>query len=259
MKILCCAAATLLVLGIAQGHPQEKPKQQDSKKTEDTKKPRGSEKTRRKRVVTNLAGFDLLEPSKLEKQTMVVGASRGLAHPVALAPRLGKLYGGKPVFAWTYEGNAEKFVFVLRDDAETEVFRGEASGTEFHYPADAPSLQPGKTYFWTVEVPSAFLGATSSAPVGFLVVSPSQREEIEKKLAEFAGDSYEASLSRARVFTDSRLWYDALAAYTQLIERYPDRAELYEQRGTIYEQFDVTQKLAGQDFNRADGLPVREK
>ena len=105
----------------------------------------------RKRVVSNLSGFDLLEPSKSQNQTMVVGGTRGLPSPVALAPRLGKLYGANPKFAWSCEGNVEKFVFVLRDDAETEVFRTETSGTEFRYPSDAPSLQLGKTYFWTVE------------------------------------------------------------------------------------------------------------
>jgi hypothetical protein len=209
-------------------------------------------------VVTDLSGFDLLEPSELRRQTTVLVATRGLPRPVALAPRLGKLLGTTPEFAWSYAGESRGFVFVVRDAAQQEVFRAPVTGNTFRYPKDAPALKPEKTYYWTVELPSAFFGPRSSAPAGLLVVSPSQREEIEKKLAQLTGDSYETSLSRARVFTDSRLWYDALAAYTDLITCYPDHSELYEQRGTIYAQLDVTQKLAEQDFKLADELRHRK-
>ncbi len=143
----------------------------------------------------------------------------------------------------------------MRNDAQEEVFRGDASGTSYLYPANAPALEPRKTYFWTVEVSSAILGTVASAPVGFLVVSPGQREEIEKALAGIgSSDPYQAALERARVFTDYRLWYDALGAYTDLIGHYPERAELYDQRGTIYAQLSVTQKLAEQDFASAEEL-----
>ena len=212
----------------------------------------------RKRVVADLSGFDLLESSKVRRQTTVLVATRGLPRPVALAPRLGKLFGTTPEFAWSYAGESRGFVFVVRDAAQQEVFRVPVTGNTFRYPKDAPALKPERTYFWTVELPSAFFGPTSSAPAGLLVVSPSQREEIEERLAQLTGDSYDASLSRARVFTDYRLWYDALDAYTDLITRYPDHSELYEQRAAIYAQLDVTQELAAQDFKLADGLRVRK-
>lgn len=254
MKVLSYAAAALLALGSVQAQPQEKPKQPRSSQSEQTKKTGGQKKPRR-RVVTNLAGFDLLEPSKLEKQTMVVGATRGLPHPVALAPRLGKLFGTTPEFAWSYAGESREFVFVVRDDAQEEVFRAQVTGNIFRYPEDAPAFRPEKTYFWTVEVSSPILGSSASDPSAFLIVSEGQKEEIEKALARATSpDPFEAGLARARVLTDYRLWYDVLAAYGYLIARYPDRAELYEQRGTIYAQLKVTGKLAEQDFNRAEEL-----
>ena len=57
-----------------------------------------------------------------------------------------------------------------------------------------------------------------------------------------------------QVFTDQRLWYDAIGAYTELIAHSPDRAEAYEKRGMIYAQIAATQPLADADFSRADGL-----
>jgi len=218
-----------------------------------TASPRQTKQPTRKPVIQDLSGFDLLPSGKQSKQHTAAAASRGFRQPVALAPRLGKLYGPNPVFAWNYEGKAQKFVFVLRDNAQQEVFRTEVTGNKFRYPENAPPLQPERTYFWTVEFPSSIFGSTQSAPVGFIVVSAGQREEIEKALAKStSSDAYQAGLARARVFTDYRLWYDVLNAYSDLIARYPDRVKLYEQRGTIYAQLDVTQKLANQDFAKGE-------
>jgi hypothetical protein len=206
-------------------------------------------------VVTDLSGFDLLEPSKVRRQNTVVGATRGLPRPVALAPRLGKLYGSNPTFAWSYEGKAQGFLFVLWDDTYAEVYRAEVVGTRFTCPPDAPLLLPGKTYLWTVDLLSGLLAGNPSAPVGILVISRTQREEIEKKLAQISSaDTYQAGLARAQFFTEYRLWYDALAAYDDLIAHYPDRAELHEQRGTIYAQLPNTNPFAEEDFNRAEQL-----
>jgi hypothetical protein len=206
-------------------------------------------------VVTDLSGFDLLESNKGKKQTQVAGATRGMASPVALAPRLGKLYGSQPTFAWTFEGKAKKFLFVLQDDARNELFHAEVTGNEYRYPATAPALEPGKTYFWTVEVSSAMFGGEPSAPAGLLLLNPAQRAEVEKDLAAAASpDPYKAGLARARAFRDRRLWYDAIDSYSALIARYPDRGELYEERGTIYAQLEATKALADQNFARADGL-----
>jgi hypothetical protein len=217
------------------------------------------------RVITDLSGFDLLESSKTKAQTQVAGATRGMARPIPLAPRLGKLYGGQPTFAWTFEGKAKNFLFVLQDDARNELFHAEVTGYEYRYPATAPALEPGKTYFWTVEVSSAMFGGEPSAPAGFLVLNPAQRAEVaevdpegeRRRKASPLGalaENYQSALARARAFRDRRLWYDALDAYSALIARYPDRAELYEERGTIYAQLEATKTLAERDFARADQL-----
>jgi hypothetical protein len=250
-------AVTLLAVGCLFAQAQQSTPQKPNPPVQKNKSQQAA-KPPRKRVVTDLSGFDLLEPSKVQKQTTVVGATRGLPRPVALAPLLGKLFGTTPEFAWSCGGDFHQFVLVVRDDTEQEVFRAPVTGNTFRYPPDAPPLKPEKNYFWTVEIPSTILGPTSK-PAGLLVISSGERAEIEKKLAQVTGDSYDAGLARARVFTDYRLWYDALAAYTDLITRYPDRSELYEQRGTIYAQLEVTKNLAERDFKLADDLRLRKK
>lgn len=232
-----------------QGAPQTAPANPSDKQPA---KNEADKKAPRKRVVSDLSGFDLLGSGK---QPMVAGATRALPRPVALAPRLGKLYGTDPLFAWSYEGEAEKYVFVLEDEAEKEIFRADVAGTEYRYPKDAPALVPGKTYFWTAQISLGLLGAVQSTPAGILVVSSEQRAEVEKALAAVtASDPYQQALARAQVLTQYRLWYDAVAAYGDLIARYPKRAELYEQRGMIYAQLESTRGRAEQDFARADKI-----
>jgi len=259
-RVLYCVGAALLALTILRANQQPPPAVEKANPADQPSRGKETPKRQRKRVVTDLSGFDLLEPSKVRRQTTVVGATRGLPRPVVLAPRLGKLYGSNPQFAWSYEGKAQRFVFVLRNDAQEELFRTEVSGTTYQYPRSAPPLESGRTYFWTVEVASSVMGSIVSAPVGFLVISSSQREEIEKRLTQVSSaDPYQAGLARARLLTDYRLWYDALEAYADLIARFPDRAELYEQRGTIYSQLDVTRRLAEQNFTQAEELQDGKK
>jgi len=212
-----------------------------------------AQRPRRARVVTDLSGFDLLDTLRLREQTMAVGASRGTDAPLALAPRLGKAFGVHPVFSWSHEGGPQSFTLTVWNDAQKKVHRAEVSGSSFRYPSDAPSLEPGKAYVWSVAPQVTLLGGSPSLPVGILVVDPEQREAIEAELADIRGDdAYATGLERARVFTRHRVWYDAIGAYTDLIAEYPDRAELYEERGMIYAQLGATQDLAAADFVRAD-------
>ena len=57
---------------------------------------------------------------------------------------------------------------------------------------------------------------------------------------------------RAQIFTDHRLWFDAVEAYSHLIKRYPYNAAYHEKRGEIYDQLSVTSALAEEDFAMAD-------
>jgi hypothetical protein len=235
----------------AQGgkQPQEKPRvQSEPVKKEPARKPP------RKRIVADLSGFDLLSPGK---QTMVVGATRELPRPVALAPRLAKLYADDPWFMWEYGGAAKSYVFRLKNAAREELFHVEVIVPALHFAAGngTPTLEPGKTYFWTVEVASPLGAALVSAPAGFVVASSAEKEEIGRDIpVSEPPNSCEAAAARAPVFTKHRLWYEAIGTYHTLINCYPGRADYFEQRGMIYAQLEVTRKLADQDFARADEL-----
>jgi len=255
MNVMTPTLGLLIVLAASDAYAA--PREDPPKKPEAAGKEQTPEKPKRRRVVSDLSGFDLLDQGKVKNESMVVGAARGSAPPVVMAPRLGRVYGDRPTFEWRDAAQPSAFAFTLTDESQEEVYRAEAPKPLLAYPADAPRLEPGRTYFWTVQAASG-LFAAPSPPAGLLVLAGSQRQEVDRALAAVtATDPYEKARARARVFTDRRLWYDAVAAYSDLIARFPDRPELYEERGTIYAQLEATQALADEDFARAEKLKAR--
>jgi hypothetical protein len=247
-----CIILVLAAFLAARAKQQEPPKESTPAQGRQPKNEAKPEKAPRKRVVQDLSGFELVEPSKLASQAVAVAGTRLLPPtPVALAPRLGKMYGAEPLFAWSYQGTERGFTLIIRDDQYAQVFRAQVNETEFAYPAEGPRFAASKTYSWTVEP----TGGEPCDAARFLVVSPGEQSKIDEALAQITTkDVYSSGLARAKIFTDHRLWYDAIGTYTELIARYPKRAELYEQRGVIYDQITATKPLADEDFVRAEEL-----
>ncbi len=249
-----CFAAAVFTLTIFPARVQQ-PAEQNAKQPAPNAGAKDAKPAPRKKLPPVLPGFEAGTP---RREAKVVAGSRGSAPPEALAPSLGKLYGGNPIFAWKSDGKSQSYVVTVYDEDQQEIFHAQVYASSFRYPPDAPRLEPGKTYYWTVAAHSPVVGDAFSPPQGIVVVSAATAKEIERRLAEVSSSGdYEAALERARVLVEYRLWYDVLAAYNDLIARYPDRAELYEDRGTVYAQLDVTKALAERDLKHAAELSHR--
>jgi hypothetical protein len=253
---LRCAllSAALLAAVVASGQQAPGPAGQKPSET-----PPAAKTKPRPRVVQDLSGFELTDPEKLKHETMFIGATRGFGGaplpPEALAPRLGRVYSAQPEFVWTFSGPPGESFFVLADDSGHELLKAPLKAEQRSYALAGATLATGKSYRWHIEVRSDSGQPLRSKPAGLVIVTEAERQKIDAALVQIAaGNSYEQQLARARVFRDFRLWYDALAAYTELIARYSERAELYEERGMIYAQIPVARKLADADFARADDL-----
>ena len=247
---------TALLLLLSVGQAQQQKQTQEPKPTEAAPKEKPLKEHPRRRVITDLSGFDLLaSKNKHVTRPTVAAATRGLQSAVALAPKLARLYAAYPVFVWSYPVASSRFQFSLLNSEEKEVFRSDITGTSYQYPETAPSLEPGRTYFWSVETFSELLTSSPSDPVGFIVLSTEEMQAVKKALAKIQEqDPFRLGIARAQVFTDQRLWYDAIGVYTELIAQYPDRPELYDERGMLYAQLAVTRDLSEKDFIDADKL-----
>ena len=215
----------------------------------------------KKRLVADLSGFEMSDPNQTRKQRAMLGATRGGAShlPRLLAPDLTKFYGAVPLFAWLDRGRSKDFEIVFRDDDDNTILSQQISTAEYRLKDASSRFQSGKTYYWSVRPFPSLVESSFSQAAGFVVVSDSERQQIEKELAAIPqADTYTAGTERARVLVNHRLWYDAIGAYSDLIMQFPDRAELYEGRGTIYAQIESTKAQADADFARADQLGAKK-
>lgn len=204
-----------------------------------------------RRVTAKLDGFDLAPQAASPNQ--IGGASRsvaGAARLVAYAPHKGRVFTLRPSFWW--QGTpGTTYKFHLQDVTGQFEWDREVGSSSLDYPADAPPLEPGKTYIWRVYPDSPILGGTGPQAM-IVVLDAPERAQIEAAESGIAGDDLDAGMARAKVFFDHRLWYDAVMAYSALIIKYPGDPKLYLMRGSLYDQLPATQALADQDFSRAE-------
>jgi len=209
-------------------------------------------KPKRKVLDADLSGFDISDNKSDKKVTTMLGGSRGAAVPsaVLLAPRRAKFLGESATFDWSFTGHNEGYVLIITDEDETQLLHQQVKEPHYRFDPSATKLQPGQTYYWRVQV---LPNPLASEPSEFVVVSAEERQAIDRAIAAIPStDPYQSAVSRAKILTDHRLWFDALGAYDDLITRFPNHPELYDQRGAIYAQIPATKSLSEADFARAD-------
>jgi hypothetical protein len=203
---------------------------------------------RPQRVRTQLKGFDIA-PTSGKAPNQIGGASRGLGNIVLYAPKLGKSYSLTPTFYWNADDANAEYTFKLSALTATAspLFTVKVKGGKFVYPSDAPALMPAETYVWSVQPENDLMGAPASASV--LIVGGTARDAVEAALAK-AKTSGDPSAA-AKIYVENRLWFDAVAEYTSLIEAHPDMSSFYKERAEIYDQLPETQSLADADLTKA--------
>jgi hypothetical protein len=215
--------------------------------------PRVEQKRPVKRVRVDLSGFELAQAPPPKSSTQLGGGARMIGgETTLLAPVKGRSFTATPMFAWTHGSQVRKFEFRLFDETGALIQRMHVTGRQVSYPPDAPELLPGTTYLWSVQPEAAMFGGPSRKSA-IVRLDAAEIEEISRQLAQ-PGVNVDPAEWNAQVFTDRRLWYDAVAAWSELIERFPSRADLREKRGQIYDQLPATQALAEEDFAAADRL-----
>lgn len=202
------------------------------------------------RVRAKLDGFDLTPKagaSAPRRPNQIGGASRGLGELTLYAPTMGKAYSLTPSFFWRSDDPQAEYTFRVSQPARGPVplYETKVVGGHFAYPADAPALKPGETYVWTVQPSVDMLGGPVSA--SFVIVGGPERDAVTAALAKAGTDPAAA----AKVYVDMRLWFDAQAAYSSLIERYPDRGDFRQERADLYDQVTATHPLADIDAAKA--------
>lgn len=255
--------AAAVVSGQQPAPPQEKQAQEgnnpDSNKQDSAQQNANAAKPL-KRVRVELKGFELDKTQRAAaSSTQIGGGSRGVGGTTTLlAPRIGRTFTARPTFRWSHSTQAQNFILQLYDESGTVFFKARVDGLEYHYPENAPELRPGSMYRWNVRPEVALLGG-SSETFRFMRVTENEIKEIAEALQPIGVDSKEQQEQRAQILADHRVWFDAVAAYNDLITKNPEDPELHEKRGAIYDQLPGTRALGEEDFAVAEQLRSKSK
>ena len=253
MKSSLCISTLVLVLAASAWSQQPSTSTGKPGQKSDSTSGKSATNPKKKLLDADLQGFELSDDKSANLHTGG-GQTRGGGAPLAtlLAPKMAKLYGPSALFQWRTTGSNEGYILTIFDEDEARVVREQVKDPSYKLSSGLDKLKPGENYQWRVQVLPQTIPAEG---LDFTVVSAEERQQIEKDLAVIsAADPYEAGFRRARVFVDHHLWFDAIGAYTELIEKYPNRAELYEDRGSIYSSIEATRKLGEADRAKAANL-----
>ena len=198
------------------------------------------------RVRAKLDGFNIA-PTSGKAPNQIGGASRDLGALTLYAPQLGKSYTLTPTFTWSAADDKTEYTFKLSalSTQESVLYVKKVMGGKFTYPADAPVLKPSETYVWSVQPENDLMGGLAQASV--LIVGGANRSAVDTALANAKAPSGEPSAAAAKIFVDNRLWFDAIAEYSALIEKHPEVTQYYKERAMVYDQIPETQVLADED------------
>ena len=198
------------------------------------------------RVRAKLDGFDIA-PTSGKAPNQIGGASRDLGALTLYAPKLAKAYTLTPTFFWSAEDDKAEFTFKLAamSAQESPIYVKKVMGGKFTYPSDAPALKPSETYIWSVQPENDLMGGMASASL--LIVGGSNRDTVASALSSAKVMPDQPSPEAAKIYVDNRLWFDALAEYTALIEKHPDMSQYRTARAQLYDQLPATQPLADAD------------
>lgn len=202
------------------------------------------------RVRAKLDGFNIA-PTSGKAPNQIGGASRDLGALTLYAPKLGKAYTLTPTFNWSAADDKTEYTFKLSalSTQESVLYVKKVLGGKFTYPADAPALKPSETYVWSVQPENDLMGGLAQASL--LVVGGVNRSAVESALASAKVSPGEPSAAAAKIYVDNRLWFDAIAEYTALIDKHPETAQFYKDRAAVYDQLAETQELADEDAAKA--------
>ena len=192
------------------------------------------------RVRAKLDGFDL-SPQAGKSANQIGGASRDLGSPRLYAPHAGKAFTVMPVFYWGTAEAGQKVTFRLTALNGQTLYEVSTTDNHVTYPHDATSLTVGTTYRWTVLPENDMLGGPP-APALITIVAGDDRAAIEKELGKTSDPN--------AVFVKYRIWYDAVAGYTSILDQQPDNQDALKGRAAVYDQVTATQDLAHADWSR---------
>jgi hypothetical protein len=160
---------------------------------------------------------------------------------IAIAPGQTKLRTTQPTFRWKIADESTELRLTVYNESGVHWQQDVSGVTSLQYPADAPALEPGVSYSWTLETtdPLAFPPLRTTASF-FEVIDPAAVSAIATDI-EKINETEEIS-ERTRHFLRASLYFnkglldDAIAETEVALQDDPDNASLRSILARLYEE-----------------------
>jgi hypothetical protein len=160
---------------------------------------------------------------------------------IAISPGQTKLRTGQPTFRWQIADESTELRLTVYDESGVHWQQDVSGVTSLDYPGDAPALEPGVTYSWTLETtdPLAFPPLRTTASF-FEVIDPAGVSAIDSDI-EKINETEEIS-ERTRHFLRASLYFnkglldDAIAETEVALHDDPNNASLRSILARLYEE-----------------------
>jgi hypothetical protein len=196
-------------------------------------------------------GFEQYKGHDAESRLVAAGATREVINPrKPVAPLEGLAYDPRPYFMWEAAPSSKTYHFVLyEDDAfalesakqpAKVLYETDVATTEFRYPAQSPSLMPGKLYSWRV-ITTGANGKEVGPPVTFFVLAGKDAAELKMVLEKAnlsAPKTVAQTLQQARLFEEYGVWYDALRVASNVAAQNPTDDDAQNYYNSLLERLD---------------------
>lgn len=136
---------------------------------------------------------------------------QGLAdYPLVLAPRKTRLLNDRPLLQWAPVAGATAYTVTIQGASWQTIVSG---ATELLYPADAPALEPGKSYRLVIEAGGRSSSEETGPDLGFTILPASEAQQIRADESRARGlplSDAAARLLVANLYAAHQLYSEAL-------------------------------------------------
>jgi|GEM_PF-736161 len=178
-----------------------------------------------------------------EGEIAVLGGLRSGGSASALTaayPVNTRIAATNPTFNWQAVDSFDEYNVIVRT-TDGQVWSGTTDGTSIAYPADAPALVPGTTYFWHVEAED-MLDVISSEITSFEVLTAEERKQVEAGMSEIEGmfgadnRSGEFHYLTGSLMVRHGMLGDAINAFRWIADQHPESASAHRILGGLYSE-----------------------
>lgn len=169
---------------------------------------------------------------------------------VAVTPCQTRVRTTQPVFKWKLDDPTTELKLTVYGQSAVVWQTTVSNATTVTYPADAPALNPGVSYSWTLETTDPLVSPPLRTPASFFeIMSPRDATTLDADLSKLDANkpgTLTYHLTRASLYFERGLVDDAITETENALVADPDNQSLHAILARLYAETGRTQEALGE-------------